>query len=341
MRACRARVRGVRERVPFALAVCAPGFEAAMKDDVMRARTTYRLALSRPGLVTWKTDVAPPPDELPPTPYARVWGISLGKGDEALALAPPGAHLHVIARAPEEDGAAAEVARVIDALAARGLAVGGVPAIGDDVVDVIVAPGEPWVVGHHRHTRWRAAAPGGAIAVDVPPESPSRAYAKLEEAIAWASLPVVGGQTAVEIGSAPGGAAYALARRGVTVHGVDPGDMDAGVLAYRGPAGARVHHLRETLASVRWEQLPRAVDWLLVDVNLAAPVAVHGVARLVPAWKKTLRGAVVTLKLNDAAMRRGLPTWLDRVRRLGFAEVHATHLPTNRLEVCCVALRDG
>ena len=78
---------------------------------------------------------------------------------------------------------------------------------------------------------------------------------------------------------------------------------------------------------------------ILRQIRERHPVALHGVARLVPAWKRSLRGAVLTLKMNDEAMRRGLPGFVERVRGLGFAEVHAAHLPSNRTEVCVVALR--
>lgn len=319
--------------VAFALATCAPGFEAALKDDVARARPDYRLALSRPGVVTWKCEAPPLDGELAPSPYARTWARSLGKGAAALVDAPAGV-ARVVARDPDADGAAAAVAAAIEELRATGRTVGE-PALHEPALLVVTSPGEPYLVAHYRRARWD----GTVTAAEVPPEAPSRAYAKLEEAIAWAGLPVGAGQVAVEIGAAPGGAAYALARRGVTVHAVDPGDLDPRVLAFRGPGGAQVHHLRETLAGVRWEQLPRAVDWLLVDVNLAAPVAVHGVARFVPAWKRSLRGAVITLKMNDQAVRRTLPTLLHRLTTAGFAEVHAIHLPANRAEVCAVALR--
>jgi 23S rRNA (cytidine2498-2'-O)-methyltransferase len=330
----------------FVFASCAVGFESALKDDVAKERAALRLAFSRPGIVTFKIDDDVPPDVARPSPWTRVWGASIGRASnaaEALAVLPADARrLHVFAREPEADGAAALVADVTAVLRdgvrdrfetdPRALA-------GELVADVIVAPGEPWLLGVHRHGRGRSPWPGGAFPVDVPADSPSRAYAKIEEAIAWAELPVAAGHVAVEIGSSPGGAAYALARRGVTVWGVDPGEMDAHVLAFVGPSGARVHHLKETLASVRWEMLPRAVDWLLLDVNLAPPVALHGLARLVPAWKKKLRGAVLTLKMNDAAMRKGLPTWLERVASYGFSDVQVTHLPSNHSELCVVARR--
>jgi 23S rRNA (cytidine2498-2'-O)-methyltransferase len=261
-----------------------------------------------------------------------------------LALLPETpSRLHVFARNPDVEGAAAQVLETEAALRAAGgqkIIPGALAGPGDLVVDVIVAAGEPnLVIGMHVHGDGRSPHPGGAVPVEVPPDAPSRAYAKLEEAIGWAGLPVTAGQVAVEIGSAPGGAAYALARRGVTVWGVDPGAMDPAVLAFAGPSGARVHHLAETLSRVRWEQLPRKVDWLLLDVNLAPPVALHGLGRLVPAWKHHLRGAVLTLKMNDAAVRRDWPIYLERVEALGFSDVQITHLPSNRAELCVVARR--
>ncbi|HVK72825.1 MAG TPA: hypothetical protein VM734_05870 [Kofleriaceae bacterium] len=328
----------------FVFATCAPGFEGALKDDVARAQPALRLAFSRPGVVTFKLDGDATADAARPAPWARAWGASLGRAAgaaEAAALIPAGARrLHVFAREPEVAGADAAVADARAALVATGRFDDDPRATrGELVADVIVAPGEPWLIGVHRHGPRRSPWPGGAWPVDVPADAPSRAYAKIEEAIAWADLPVVAGQAAVEIGSAPGGAAYALARRGVTVWGVDPGAMDPHVLAYTGPAGARVHHVAESLAAVRWETLPRTIDWLLCDVHLAPPVALHGLARLVPAWKRSLRAAVVTLKMNDAAMRRGLPTWIERLQGLGFSSVEVTHLPANRHELCAVATR--
>jgi 23S rRNA (cytidine2498-2'-O)-methyltransferase len=200
---------------------------------------------------------------------------------------------------------------------------------------VIVAAREPWLVGVHRHGagRW----PSGPPDIAVPEEAPSRAFAKIEEAILWAGLGVRAGQVAVEIGSAPGGAALALAHRGVTVWGADPGAMSKAVLAYRHESGARVHHLPLKVGALRWEDLPERVDWLLLDVHLAPQVALHAIQRLMPRLRPTLRGAVLTLKMNDEQIVAEIPALLDRVRALGFGDVRATHLPANRREICVVA----
>jgi 23S rRNA (cytidine2498-2'-O)-methyltransferase len=242
-------------------------------------------------------------------------------------LAQSGANrVHVFARDPEAE---VDLTPWRDALATLP---SGRALDGEVVADVIVAPGEPVWLGLHRQDRAHLPDPGGAIMVDVPADAPSRAFAKIEEAIAWAQLPVEAGQVALEIGAAPGGAVMALARRGLEVWGVDTGELAPQVRALPG-----VHHLAIKVGALRWEQLPARVDWLLVDVNLAPQVALHEIARLMPRLRDTLRGAVFTLKLNDWAFVRELPALVKRIESFGFADVQLRHLPSNRREICAVA----
>src|SRR5205814_769862 len=147
----------------------------------------------------------------------------------------------------------------------------------------------------------------------------------------WARLPVAAGQVALEIGAAPGGAALALARRGLTVWGVDPGALAPHVLAH-----PNVRHVPKKVGALRWEELPARVDWLLLDVNLAPQVA-----RLAPPLARTLAGAVLTLKLNDWAFVDELPALVERIRAMfggALPDVRLRHLPSNRRELCAVAL---
>jgi 23S rRNA (cytidine2498-2'-O)-methyltransferase len=328
----------------FVFATCLPGIEPALKLEVARTRPALRFAYSRPGLVTFKSMRPVAPDDPPGSVFARVWGRSLGAASDpaaaALQLAGLGAtRVHVFAREPAADDADdAAGARAADPELARwqALGPGGPAALGELVADVIVGPGadEPAWLGVHRHDRLRVPLAGGAIPVDVPAEAPSRAYAKIEEAIAWAGLPVAAGQVALEIGAAPGGAVLALARRGLAIWGVDTGELTPGVLAL-----ANVHHVAKKVGAVRWEELPPRIDWLLVDVNLAPQVALHEVARLMPKLLPALRGAVITLKLNDWSFVAELPALVDRIRRMGLPDVRVRHLPSNRREVCAVALR--
>jgi 23S rRNA (cytidine2498-2'-O)-methyltransferase len=308
--------------------------EAALKREVGRG-SGLTLAYSRPGLVTFKADRVVTPEAPTISVFARVWGRSVGfaptPDDAAHVLAGRGVRrAHVFARqgAPDLDA-------WIDVVTAR-LAVPAGPAeLGELVADVIVADGEPACLGLHRADDQHPPYPGGAIPVDVPDDAPSRAYGKIEEAIAWARLPVERGQVALEIGCAPGGALLALARRGLDVWGVDTGELAPHVAALPG-----VHHLRKKVGAVRWEDLPPRVDWLLVDVNLAPQVALHEVARLVPPLRASLRGAIITLKLNELSFVDALPELANRIAGLGFGNVRLRHLPSNRQEICAVAVRN-
>ncbi|MGE0402422.1 MAG: SAM-dependent methyltransferase [Kofleriaceae bacterium] len=326
----------------FAFATCLPGMEPAVKREVARTRPDLRFAYSRPGLVTFKAPGPLAPEDTPGSVFARVWGRSVGAaGDrvtaEALLATVRPDRVHVFARDPEAD-----IALLVPwaHLAAPTQVHASDPSIGDDaregelVADVIVAPtpDEPAWIGAHRHDATRGASPGGVRAASVPEASPSRAYAKIEEAIAWAKLPVAAGQIALEIGAAPGGAVMALAQRGLEVYAVDTGALDAGVAAMPG-----VHHVPKKVGALRWEELPVNIAWLLVDVNLAPQVALHEVARLMPHLKKSLAGAVITLKMNDWQFVDELPELVRRIREMGLPDVRMRHLPSNRREVCVVA----
>lgn len=325
----------------FVFATCLPGIEPALKLDVARARPELRFSYSRPGLVTFKSESAVAPDDTPGSVFARVWGRSIGAARDPAAaaeqLAPLGAtRVHVFARQPEDAPGTTAPEAAIDLAAWQALGPGGPAELGELVADVIVAParGEPAWLGVHRHDRHHLPHPGGAIPVEVPGDAPSRAYAKIEEAIAWAELPVAAGHVALEIGAAPGGAVLALARRGLAVWGVDTGELAPNVRAL-----SNVHHVAKKVGALRWEELPPRIDWLLVDVNLAPQVALHEVARLMPRLAPTLRGAVFTLKLNDWAFVSKLPVLVERIRQMGLPDVRMRHLPSNRREICAVALR--
>jgi 23S rRNA (cytidine2498-2'-O)-methyltransferase len=328
----------------FVFATCLPGLEPALKLDLARARPELRLAYSRPGLVTFKSGCAVAPDDPPGSAFAWVWGQSIGPlgadpADPELRarIAAVGAtrvHAFFRDRDPGEPPGAAERSW-LDAWQALGP--GGPAESGERVADVIVGPvtgqREAVWLGVHRHDRLRSPHPGGAIPVVVPGDAPSRAYAKIEEAIAWAGLRMAPGQVALEIGAAPGGAALALARRGLEIWAVDPG-----ALAPQLAALPSIHHLAKKVGALRWEELPAHIDWLLVDVNLAPQVALHEVRRLMPRLRGTLRGAVLTLKLNDWAFVPELPALVERIRQTGLSDVRLRHLPSNRREVCAVAL---
>ncbi len=139
--------------------------------------------------------------------------------------------------------------------------------------------GAPWPMGIPRLRKHRKA--------------PSRSALKLEEAF-LRFLPagslgqrVRAGMRAVDLGAAPGGWTWELARRGVVVTAVDNGPMDPELFDL-----GLVTHLRTDGFAHRPQ---RPVDWMVCD--MAAPPG--RVARLVGSWgaHRSCRESIFNLKL--------------------------------------------
>ena len=360
----------------FLYCACQAGAEAALKLAVAEEHPSLRPAFGRPGLVTWKgPSPLPGPVLRVACPLARVWGVSLGPArdvDELLArLEGPAATAARVALAgfPDEPlrlhvwerdrwqpgheppgfvyGPAAEPVRAAIAAAwlvasARRLpplAEGEAAEVGELVLDVILGEeGEPWLVGLRRRSARDVPFPGGRIPVPRPEHVPSRAYFKLEEALVWSRAPVWAGDVAVELGSAPGGASWALLQRGVEVHGIDNAEMDPRVLDYRGPGGNRFTHHQCLMGQVQRHDLPRTLHWVLCDVNLAPQVAFQTIRRMVARPRRALCGVLLTLKLDTWKAMRHLPRWRTQMEAMGMVEVDITQLPSNRLELFAYGL---
>lgn len=345
----------------FVFATCQLGAEPTLKRDVQAHHPELHFAYSQPGFLTFKQVEGASPDTLVlQSPFARTFGRSVGPQASAESLLKqavalrgmgPALRLHVFERdrhrpgefppAEVEGALAHSVERVLREQAPAGLFAEGIKAqVGEKVLDVVVAPGEPLWLGVHQHSSAHAAYPGGIPPVELPQPLPSRAYRKLEEALFWFELPVRTGDLAVELGCAPGGATYALLRRGVRVVGVDPNPLDPMVATYVGPSGVRVRYLPKNMGELRREELPKRVDWLILDVNLAASVALHGLHRLADKLRPTLRGMILTLKLNRWADAEQLPRWLNRLEAMGLVQPRAQQLYSNRQELCVVGLTE-
>ena len=338
----------------FLVAVCQIGAERALKHELTTNDPALRPAFARPGLVTFKsTALSIGPDFALQSVFARAFAAALGPArevNEVIAIADrvrkerrdirlrlhvferdrhrPGEELPVSDENLEDGALARDLESRLRGAATDTFLEGTRAQSNDLVLDVIVAKDEPCFIGQHVHSALHSPFPGGRIPVEVPADAPSRAYRKVEEAIAWSGAPLKSGQIAVEVGSAPGGASLALLRRGLEVIGIDPGAMAEIVLA-----DPRFRHLQSPVAAIATEDLPRRADWLLLDVNLAPQVALHSIRRLVAALRTHLRGVLFTLKLNDWEMAREVPDFLRRMEGMGLSEVRATQLPGNRQEI--------
>lgn len=350
----------------FLFTVCQVGAEKALKEEVARDYPDLRFAFSRPGFVTFKSLSKPLGGDFElRSIFARAYGLSLGRKitetsdsaraeaaiQEAKALSQQTGgplRLHVFERdlyAPGEEAidyqpgirAGALERAIRQHPEASSLFFPESEAqTGDPVFDLVGVEENEWWLGFHRHTSAHIPVPGGRWKIILPPEAPSRAYLKLEEALRWSGAPVRSGDVAVEIGSAPGGASYALLQRGVDTYGIDPGAMDPVVLDFHGPA--RFHHDARSVTVIRREELPANVQWLLVDMNTGPDTAIYPLERFAIRMDDTLLGVVMTLKLNEWSFSKHIPNWLERIRKMGMARVRATQLAHNRREICVVGL---
>jgi len=345
----------------FIFTVCQVGAESALKSEIAGGYPNLKFAYSRPGFLTFKAGDGgsgePEPDFILRTVFARAYGLSIGKAarpEEAFAHARQLAarfgskpRLHVFERdafAPGDETKdyvmGAQSRQALDVLRRSAefepsFAVSPEPVAGDVVLDLIYLDPDCWWLGYHRHTAHHSPWPGGQPEIAEPALAPSRAYLKLEEAIRWSSAPVRAGDVAIEIGSAPGGASFALLERGLDVIGIDPADMAESVRAF-GPT--RFKHLKKPAAQVRRNELPDVAHWILLDMNVAPVISLNTVERIAPWFQDSLQGLVLTLKLNEWKHAAEIPKLLRRVEKLGMARIRASQLASNKQEICVVAL---
>ncbi|MEK7691464.1 MAG: SAM-dependent methyltransferase [Bdellovibrionota bacterium] len=349
--------------------VCQLGAENALKEEIAREHAELRFAFSRPGFITFKWTGAS--SEVPSTlnsVFARAWGISVKKLSQKKD-GPPLAESEVVQEVLDLAGKLSarrfhvwqrdlfkpgeeplsydprEFAAPLESLVRKAerspfSSVDQSAKPGDLVLDLIwIDPGVWWLGYHVCVLPGRSGYPGGKMPVVLPPEAPSRAFLKLEEAIIGSQLPVRSGDVAVEIGSAPGGASYALLKRGVNVHGIDVYAMDKVVMLHTYPGKKPwFRFTQQPIGNVMPDGLPEDVHWLLLDMNVAPKISLFEVDRLATLLGRSLLGLILTVKLNDWKIAAEIPSILEHVRALGMVEVIASQLPSNRQEFCVTAL---
>jgi 23S rRNA (cytidine2498-2'-O)-methyltransferase len=341
----------------FHFTTCRAGSEAALKRDIAgHFGGELTPAFMKPQFITWKVRR---PDFHPPrtlSHFARVSGISLGLCktiaevvDHVRKLPARPLRLHVFPRITPEDGVEASEWQRIDALAAEithELRQAGVqletqlPYVdGDLILDVIAGETaeEQLFVGYHEHQISSHTHPGGLPRITLPEDVPSRAWLKLEQALAWRVWDKLDlrGQTALDLGCAPGGATFALLQRGMNVLGVDTGEMDPRVLQLAKAQDVRFDHWRTAAGRLNLTALPQEPSILLCDINLAPPEVLPQIMRIQDAIQA--RRLILTIKLNTPALEDRAHEFIEAIRSWAPAPVFATQLAANRREICICA----
>jgi 23S rRNA (cytidine2498-2'-O)-methyltransferase len=196
-------------------------------------------------------------------------------------------------------------------------------------VDSIVKnePKVEFYLGEFTNNHLTSPHPGGFSPTVLPEEAPSRAYLKIVEAIDFVGAKLHPGEHALEIGSSPGGATFAVLERGLSVEGIDPGLMSPICLNH--PKFAH-HHC--SIQDFKVHMLKDHVHWLLVDMNLPPEGTLAEIEKVVEKIRPSLKGAFITLKMTKFENVKRVPMYLSIVGKMGLKVVMATQLPSHKLE---------
>ena len=191
---------------------------------------------------------------------------------------------------------------------------------------VSAAPPRRLPAGGFDLTRW----PGGEAPVAIDRAPPSRAYQKLEEALAWIGTAPRAGQTCVDLGASPGGWTATALKRGARVVAVDRASV--------APELARDPRVTMIIGNAFTYAPPAPVDWLLCDVVCEPPRSLA----LIETWltRGLCRNLVVTVKFKGRAGYGVLETLPPLFARLGPAFARVKQLVHNKNEVT-VLVRNG
>jgi len=211
---------------------------------------------------------------------------------------------------------------------------------GERVLDIVLVEPSQWAIGWHpvpRLTGRNANAalptmwPGGVQPIHQHQEVISRAYYKAAEAIAWSGFEMRPGDTAMEIGAAPGGACSYLLEMGLTVIGVDPAEMDLEVLE-----SPHFRHIRASAGDLPQTEF-EGVKWLLVDSNVRPDQTLATVEQIVTHRGNTIQGVILTLKLGGIEHADRIDGWLRKVKQWGATDIAVRQLARSKIEVCLIA----
>ncbi len=164
--------------------------------------------------------------------------------------------------------------------------------------------------------------------------APSRSAAKLEEGLLWflgesTDSVLASGMSAVDLGAAPGGWTWVLARRGLRVTAVDHGK-----LAREAEEAGAVRHLSADAFTYR---PPRPVDWMVCDV-VDKPART---ADMVQRWlgQGWCRRTIFNLKLPMKQRLAEVERILARLRTVPGLRLQARQLYHDREEITVFATR--
>ncbi|GMV13954.1 MAG: hypothetical protein AMXMBFR56_21780 [Polyangiaceae bacterium] len=200
-------------------------------------------------------------------------------------------------------------------------------AASDPLVQIAVTSRERAFIGAQPVSEVASTWPGGRARMKLPAGAPSRATAKLLEALSWIGIAPGPGEVCVDLGAAPGGWTFVLLAKRARVIAVDRAAMAPAIARDR-----RLRHVRDNAFEFRPDE---PVDWLFCDM-VHKPTEV---ARLIARWGREglARLVVSNLKLP---MKKRVPV-VAEARRIvqagGWKDLRTRQLYHDRDEITLFA----
>lgn len=304
---------------PFFYFLCNPGSEAFLKEEIRLIYPELRFAYSTEGFLTFK-EIRPLGKTLRPV-FCRHFGSFIMRGTLE----------EVEAEAARLNGRGADFFYSKDGDIFKNNKI----KLGDNILEIIKVSGknngknnnDQYYLGEFKSSLLTAPGPGGFSLNVLPAEAPSRAYLKVLDGIDYVGAELLPLDHALEIGSGPGGATYALLEKGLSVEGIDPAMMSE--ICLRHP---KFFHHHISIQDFKVYELKNHVQWLFVDMNLPPEGALREIEEIVEKVRPTLKGAFITLKMTKFELVRRVPMYLTFVKNMGLKVVLATQLPSHKQE---------
>lgn len=292
------------------------GSEKLLKEEMSIKYPNFHFAYSKPGFITFKNcdDFFDFNEETKlDLVFARIYGLSIGKcnSDELVPkIAEYGSKRKVQRYNLELEIISTEPA-----------------AIGDEILDIIEMGEDEYWLGIRKVAafEWKSAAGIPRLIADE--FIPSRAYFKIEEAMALTQDKVKEGDVVLEIGSAPGGATYSMLKRGAKVYGVDNAEMSEICMKNN-----KFIHMKMAMQKLTKDNIPENITTVVCDVNLD-PYDVIPFLMEIFVLRPNIKRVYYTLKMGKRVKVKDIPDFILRFERAGFTKIKAVQLPSNKSEI--------
>jgi len=199
--------------------------------------------------------------------------------------------------------------------------------INKTVIDVIALSDKEVWYGIHKVGKQTSHFPNSNPGIEIPKESPSRAYLKIAEAFESFNLNCDKSDQWLDFGSSPGGASYFLLDKGFRVFGIDPAQTSSVVSNH-----PNYSHLSTPVQDLSQEELPEGIRWVNVELNLNPKQSIKEVLRLCKKYNFTLKGILLTIQIIKIDHVKNIKNFENHFYEWGFKEVVSCQLPSHKKE---------